>query len=681
MFRSFVECLDSLLTMGDNTLRNYRPEIDGLRTLAVMPVVLFHAGVPGVTGGFVGVDIFFVISGYLISGILLNAISEQRFSLLDFYDRRIRRIFPALIFTYCFVFIVGIFIFMPNDLKVVGHSLAASALFFSNILFFFDSGYFDAPAHLKPLLHTWSLSVEEQFYVIWPLLLFCLMLLGKGWTIFITLCLALVSFTFAQIALSDSAPAAFFLSQYRAWELLLGALLALTSGRVTMGRWASEIGGLAGLALIFGSLVMLNEHSAFPGMNAAYPCLGAALIILTTEQHQNLTKRFLSLRPLVFVGLISYSLYLIHWPIVVYWRYWSGAAPQLSATLVIVVLSILIATLMWKYVEQPFRHGSFRFPAPKRVLIGTLSAALLAVFGYFFEQEDGFTFNLDPQVRSLNHQARAKNPYRTYCHGVTKVHINNDDICNFGAPLKPGGFDLLLLGDSNGDHFVPALSVLTKKAAISGRQMTRSRCPSLFGVRREPVNARKVFDCKTTQNAMRSFTQQNPNLKMVVLAHNWATYFEGRNHHRADQVYVVLSDQEKERSVEATRRAMRKALFDTVSYFLDRGIKVWILKQLPQFNQNPYSCVGRAMMRSDDISACDIDAANSHDYQRAANTAIDDVQATHPKISVFDPFLAICKNSICSSYQDNTLLYSDDNHLNLYGSRWIAQNMKLPDLD
>jgi peptidoglycan/LPS O-acetylase OafA/YrhL len=285
----------------------YRADIDGLRAIAVGSVVLFHAGVPGIAGGFVGVDIFFVISGFLITKIIRDSIQEDRFSLADFYDRRIRRIFPALFTVYFVTYVLGLILLMPGDLKALGKSLLSSAAFVANFHFYENVGYFDAPSITKPLLHTWSLSVEEQFYVLWPLAMIALARFVKPrYWLPIVLCSLILSLAYAEWEIwRDNASAAFYLPHARAWELMMGALLAIALPRLAFERRLCEGMVALGLVLIVGSIALLSEDRDFPGLNAVLPCLGAALIIAAGARGPTAVGRLRSNKPVVFHGLIS----------------------------------------------------------------------------------------------------------------------------------------------------------------------------------------------------------------------------------------------------------------------------------------------------------------------------------------------------------------------------------------
>jgi peptidoglycan/LPS O-acetylase OafA/YrhL len=367
---------------GGGEALQYRSDIDGLRAIAVALVVLFHFGLP-VPGGFVGVDVFFVISGYLITGIVIREIQAGSFSLLSFYDRRIRRIFPALFAVVVATLILGAFILLPGDYKMTGRSALWSSLSLANFFFYGNTGYFDPGAETMPLLHIWSLAVEEQFYILWPasLVLLARTFHSKRWPL-VYACLAVLAASFAcSIYLLQSNPkAAFFLPQSRAWELAVGAALTLLPVNVwTRLAPAAQPAGFTGLGLLLIGALLLTERAPFPGINALFPVLGAALIIPPWSR-PTLVQRALSAAPLVFVGKISYSLYLWHWPVLVFWKHYIGGedpSPLELAALFVIALALSYAS--WRWIEQPFR-GRSRFSEfiviPSGVAVASLCALL-----------------------------------------------------------------------------------------------------------------------------------------------------------------------------------------------------------------------------------------------------------------------------------------------------------------
>jgi len=369
---------------GSSHALDYRPDIDGLRAVAVLPVVLFHLHISLVSGGFVGVDVFFVISGYLITSLISAEMSDGTYSIMNFYVRRARRIFPAL-FVMCAATALFVFLFcLPSDLRRFGGSLAAATLFSSNFYFNVSADYFAADADTQPLLHTWSLAVEEQFYILFPLLLLLLRRRFARWEKQIVIVLLLLSLVFSAWLVQIDRTGAFYLPHARAWELLMGALLALGAVPAIRSRTLAAVLGILGLALIAGSVLFYKESMLFPGLAALAPCVGAALIIHAGSDPSLPVSRLLSMAPVRFIGLISYSLYLWHWPIDVISRYvafWYGWDPDVKPhKLVVLALSFACAILSWRFVEKPFRRRPYRFGSVSMLTgSGTAMAALAAL--------------------------------------------------------------------------------------------------------------------------------------------------------------------------------------------------------------------------------------------------------------------------------------------------------------
>lgn len=347
----------------------YRPDIDGLRAVAVAAVVLFHAGYPWASGGFVGVDVFFVISGFLITRLIKDEVSATGgLSFSRFYTRRARRLFPALFFTLAVSFGVALMLLSPHDLERFGGALLHSITSLSNVYFWTEAGYFDAEATAKPLLHTWSLSVEEQFYLVWPVTLF---LLTKGRRKFLApaaiIAAGVVSLYLNQWMLArpvpetgaawyqDARSTIYFLAPFRVFEFSIGAILAWADLRKPRSSWLREAFPLAGLALIGYAVVTFDETTVFPSFAALIPCVGSALVIYS--HNPRFTGRLLANKPMVGIGLISYSLYLAHWPLIVFWKYYTFRDLTAFERVLLPLLSIVLGALMYRFVERPFRSS------------------------------------------------------------------------------------------------------------------------------------------------------------------------------------------------------------------------------------------------------------------------------------------------------------------------------------
>jgi peptidoglycan/LPS O-acetylase OafA/YrhL len=369
----------------------YRPEIDGLRALAVIPVILFHAGFHIFSGGFVGVDVFFVISGYLITSIILVEMEQGRFSLVNFYERRARRIMPVLFFVMAACFPFAWLYLMPVDMKDFIQSILAVSTFSSNILFWLESDYFDTAAELKPLLHTWSLAVEEQYYIFFPLFLMFTWRMGKTWIVTVLFVVFLLSLALGEWGSYKMPTAAFYLLPMRGWELLIGVFSAFYLSRHTPN--AAYIGlnnvlSLSGLALICFAIFAYDESIPFPGLYALVPTVGTVLIIVFAQQG-TLVNRILSQKIFVGIGLISYSAYLWHQPIFAFVKYRSFTDPSAGLMLSLCLGVLVLAYLSWRFVEKPFRNKS----AYSRRFVFTFTGVTTSIFligGSLLNLSDGF---------------------------------------------------------------------------------------------------------------------------------------------------------------------------------------------------------------------------------------------------------------------------------------------------
>ncbi|MEP6565834.1 MAG: acyltransferase family protein [Mesorhizobium sp.] len=458
---------------------NYRRDIDGLRAVAVLPVVLFHFGITAIPGGFTGVDIFFVISGYLITGSLLDDIERGQFSIARFYWRRARRILPALFFVVLLTCVAAWFILLPSDLRDFSLSVIATSTFWSNIYFWKTTNYFSIDAALRPLLHTWSLSVEEQYYIFAPILMFVIYrYLGKRWlTVLVPILIA--SFVLSVLATSVAPTAGFYLLPTRMWELMLGAVLMLKKPPVLGSRWLMELIGLAGFGLIAFAFLGISESDPFPGYNALFPCVGTALLIYAGQVVPDQTRqatyatRILEFSPLVWIGLISYSLYLVHWPINSFAHYLSLQAMAPSTTIVLLVASFALATFSWKYVEQPFRKKhSFTAQLPIFAFSGA-AIAMLCAFGLAGAMGNGFA----QRFPDFAQQRISVGDWRNgVCFNEGASRIEN---WNLADCTRTHGFatNVLLWGDSFAAHYVSGLDANIDKIQANVVEYTYAGCP------------------------------------------------------------------------------------------------------------------------------------------------------------------------------------------------------------
>ena len=463
---------------------NYRSEIDGLRAVAVLPVMFFHAGLPFFSGGFVGVDIFFVISGYLITSIILGELNGGTFTIAGFYERRARRILPALFLIMGLTFLAGFFILLPEDMKDFSGSMAAAATFWSNIYFWQGSGYFAAPAELKPLLHTWSLGVEEQYYILYPLFLMLAWGLGRKKILLILGALFALSLTGAHLGALNHSAGVFFLLPTRCWELLLGIFAAFYLSQPsakTPSPATLNILGLGGLVMIAAAIFTFTDETPTPGLPLLLPTLGALFIILFAKPG-TLAAKLLSLKPVIGIGLISYSAYLWHQPLFAFAKYHSGGiiSPLMLAGLC--ALTLPLSYLSWRFVEKPFRRKDgfsrrfvFTFAALGIALFTALGAAGYASNGFEKIWQARKT-PLEQQTYLLTrHDARYDN------FGADEKGIQDNGDCRFNIPAlnarmqerlsacaEKYGPGILILGDSHAIDLFGAVTLASKNKFIAG---------------------------------------------------------------------------------------------------------------------------------------------------------------------------------------------------------------------
>jgi peptidoglycan/LPS O-acetylase OafA/YrhL len=463
----------------------YRKDIDGLRAVAVSIVVAYHAGWNLLRGGFVGVDVFFVISGYLIGSMIIEDVRAGRFSLVGFYERRVRRIFPALAAMLIAASLAAYFFLLPGELESFGRSVVAATFSYSNFFFGRTSGYFGPTASTLPLLHTWSLAIEEQFYVFLPLFV---MVVHRFWPArlwLILLAVALLSLGVSVHGALDQDSRAFYMPQARAWELLLGTLLSCGRLPLLKRRSWREGAGFLGLLLIIVPAFAYSQSRGIPGYAVLAPCLGSAILIGLGLSGATMASRALSWGPVVFIGRISYSLYLWHWPIFVFMRM-SERFPeghhQIAVKLLAIGASVAIATLSWKYVETPFRFGPRR-PGRKTLFATAGSiAALLATAGLLAGAMQGFPGRFTPQALAIARQQtfvsksldyfRAGRCFLDYDNHVSDLEAGG---CLRSDPSRP---NILLMGDSYAAHLWYGLSVVFPES--NWMQATGAGCTPLL---------------------------------------------------------------------------------------------------------------------------------------------------------------------------------------------------------
>lgn len=458
----------------------YRADIDGMRAIAVLLVILDHLGTR-FTGGYVGVDVFFVISGYLISSTILAEMAAGKFSILNFYERRVRRIFPALLVVLIVTAGFAAHYLVPSELESFARSMLAALFSVSNFVFWRQSGYFDLPSALKPLLHTWSLAVEEQFYIFFPLLLVVVRRWMQGRIRAAIFTVTVVTFVLACIWVMRDAPTAFFLAPLRAWELLIGTIVSQHYFPALKSTVQRNVGAFAGLFLILVPSLLYTGQTPFPGAAALFPCVGAALIIMAGESGGSFVGKLLTWRPMVFIGGISYSLYLWHWPVLVFQRtsfmlVHSPIDSKVTKAAVLLV-SLILASLSWKYVETPFRRGRLRPDRTKLFVINGLAMAVIVVVGVLLITTKGLAYRFSPQALAIANYA-AFDPAVAY--RQKSCFLDPDQpFSDFNQPVclkaDPGKKQYLLYGDSHAAQLYPGLAKVFPGIAIQQANIAQCR--------------------------------------------------------------------------------------------------------------------------------------------------------------------------------------------------------------
>jgi len=432
----------------------YRPEIDGLRALAVVPVILFHAGFELFSGGFVGVDVFFVISGYLITSLLIEDIENKRFSILHFYERRARRILPALLFVTLVCIPFAWMWMLPSQMKDFSQSLIAVSLFASNILFWRESGYFDTAVEEKPLLHTWSLAVEEQYYVLFPIFLILAWRFGKNRVFWMIVVMAAFSLLLSEWGWRNKAIANFYLIPTRAWELFAGSIAAFVVQK--QGTQKNNLLALFGLSAIVFSIFFYDESTPFPSVYALVPVIGVVLLVLFADK-DTFTAKLLSTKGFVGIGLISYSAYLWHQPILAFGRIYISQELPLSFILATIFATTILAYITWKYIESPFRSKSLL--SSKNIAVTSLVGLLtLCATGILYLNDSLPSRAIDAYLKNITPTSSSSMQLENEC------FLLNEELANFAhdcASPEEGKFNLLLIGDSHAAALYPGFDSLS----------------------------------------------------------------------------------------------------------------------------------------------------------------------------------------------------------------------------
>ena len=630
----------------------YRPEIDGLRAVAVMAVLLFHAGM-GLTGGYIGVDVFFVISGYLITSLILKDLDAGKFTFANFWERRIRRIMPAFFAAVLGTMLLGWVFMLTTDYADLGRSAAMQAICAANIHFWLHLGYFAGAAELKPLLHTWSLAVEEQFYMVVPLLLYGLfivpLLRRRNTLLGIFAAGIILSFSFSAYLLPRFPVATFYLLPTRAWELLLGSAVAiLPASWSPKTKISGELWSTLGIIAILVPCFIYTKATRFPGLAAVPPCLGTTLFIWASRSKSSslplpLSALLLSSRPFVFIGLISYPLYLWHWPFLVFNSY--GAFPGSSGitNMLAIFLAFLVAYLSWRFLETPIRRRQL-LPSRKSIFVFAAAGQTgLLCLGTAAYVTDGFP-NLKPAKYKLL-QTTVDPPF---IHEMSTKEIQNGNLPIIGDKAAEQTIRLLVWGDSHAMAALPAIEELLRQKHLAGRVATHSATAPLLNFISGDMDERSIDFNDAVYSYIRKIA-----IPHVLLIGRWTTYSRPSPW---SSVYQRSS------------RPFDDAFLYTVRQLVSSGATPWVMLQVPEHSFDLSKCLIKADLFHLDTKCLETPRNRSVGFSDNDSSLIAKLSKAGARfIYTRDAFLdSMGENYL--SIKDGVPLYCDHDHLSTTGA-------------
>jgi peptidoglycan/LPS O-acetylase OafA/YrhL len=638
---------------------NYRREIDGLRALAVLPVILFHAGFETFSGGFVGVDVFFVISGYLITTIILAELEQGKFSIVNFYERRARRILPALFLVMLVCIPFAWFWLLPSDMKDFSQSLVAVSLFVANIFFWLESGYFAPAAELKPLLHTWSLAVEEQFYLLFPVFLMFFWKFGRTFILVMFSLIFLLSLAIADWASYVMPSAAFYLLPTRGWELLIGSFAAFyfrNPRRPITGKILGEVGGLLGVILICLAIFIYTKNTPFPGLYALVPTLGALLIILFANQ-KNYVGRFLGNKFFVGLGLISYSAYLWHQPLFAFARHKGITDADYFVFLILSFVSLLLAYVSWKFVETPLRNKQ-KFSRASIFTLGGGGIILFVVLGSYGVSNNGFVWRFPVYTEVLSKlQWSEENNITQDC----KSLFGGDQYCRITNPtVAPTD---ILIGDSHANHFFPGLSHYLEKKDRNLLMFGAGACPPFIEIDMgfHYVHGVKLRCYERTSNTYIKLLKSN-SIKNVFLSFTANGYLDSK---------IEFNDLRGEIDFSLDRdKAILNGILRTVKMAQMNSKRVFVIQDLPDVSFGSFKKCLRERGNLENSIQClrleNIDPRYLKILDELSLNGVEVIRTEH-LLSRF-PFTT-----------KGDLMYRDNTHLSESGSLYFGENLRFND--
>lgn len=614
----------------------------------MLAVMAFHIWPDIFSGGYIGVDIFFVISGFLITSLIMSELQTGHFSFAGFWERRARRILPALIFVCCVTAALGWFVLVPFDYKNLGAQLFSQSLFASNFLFAFQSGYFDAESASKPLLHTWSLAVEEQFYLLYPFLIVWLFKnYLKHLPRFLGGCIVLSVMCSIAGSMIYSA-AAFYLLPVRAWELLLGAVVACT----TLGHFAKFerlVLCLLGILAVILPLLFFASHETHMWLVMLVPCVGTALLLWLGKDQTSFIHAALASAPLRGIGLISYSLYLWHWPLLVLAHSWVGDQLPLQHILVLLGAIFVLSYLTWQVVEKPFRHKTLCQSRQSMFVAALAGLGVISLLGAALYLTSGMPGRLSVQTEQFAAVLGDVSPRQIECRDRTPEQVRAGDLCKLGADTQPATD--LIVGDSFAESLLPVMHDLALSNHAALYFASYNSCAPLKDIY-FPAHP-GYYRCREFNQAIMEFIKAQK-IKKVMLVARWPAYL--------DTYYLNFKD---EIVKDPTQRAevLRGGLQATLDELRSQGIEIWLVKSQPTYGFN----VPRRLIHDPDLTGSYADHQN-----RQAEIEKIYQQLTHTGVHFIDPAAVLCADGdTCLLQLDGTALYRDPHHLSFAGANYM----------
>jgi peptidoglycan/LPS O-acetylase OafA/YrhL len=633
----------------------YRPEIDGLRGLAVILVIFFHAGFPLFEGGYVGVDIFFVISGYLITKIIVDHLQAGTFSFMQFYEHRARRILPALYAVQIACLPFAWLWLIPNAYMDFSRSIIAVGAFSSNILFWRSDGYFDSAAELKPLLHTWSLAIEEQYYLLIPPIIFGIWHISKKAIFPFFFTVTIISLAASQHWQATNPSTAFYILPARAWELAIGALISLIPRQNEQGGIRSdghEWWSLLGASFLAYSIATFNKSTLHPGIITLIPTLGTALI-LRFASRQTTIGRMLSNSALVKVGLISYSAYLWHQPIFAFTRnrYPEHTYPWMLCVLIIITFCFAYAS--WKYIETPWRNKQIKSRREMLGVSATLTVALLAI-GFVGLQTNGFLEQRTSPEQFAMLLTASASPMRNACHATASNHKKPEDACEYfsGKPTWAS------FGDSHAVEISYALAEALSQRNQSVKHYSFSSCPPTFD-RVAAISDKECWDW--TKQAI-AYIAKNQDIRDVLVTYRINRWLYGEHEATYPNFPNTVS--------EAERTAVWHSYIGLMKYLVAQGKSVHLVLQAPELPEP----IDKTIFKSSQLTGT-IKGVTKAWWTQRSKFVSDHSDQIPKSVQITDPAEVFCPSNTCLAAANGTSYYFDDDHMSVAGARLVIQSL------